>query len=123
MYCKLVNTGEKITEKVSINSSKVYCKSFPNSFYYFLINVLIVAKCIVNVGELDNLKIDDLVLIVAKCIVNLYYIYLYFIIFKVLIVAKCIVNLSSNLPLSNISSVLIVAKCIVNIYSKKLYLK
>ena len=60
-----------------------------------LIEVLIVAKCIVN-KNYDGENLGEFrVLIVAKCIVNFQYVMFSCIISVVLIVAKCIVNLST----------------------------
>ena len=59
-------------------------------------------------------KLKNEVLIVAKCIVNLESNNSNIALFLVLIVAKCIVNTYGGSQYINILFVLIVAKCIVN---------
>ena len=71
VYCKSKNKTRLAFYTVSINSSKVYCKYFFPSNIKIIINVLIVAKCIVNGTQLLKNVQDYVVLIVAKCIVNL----------------------------------------------------
>ena len=84
-----------ILKIIRINSSKVYCKLIKIKFKDGAYNVLIVAKCIVNIK--DKLKIikEGSVLIVAKCIVNEEGKILTVEDIEVLIVAKCIVNIHS----------------------------
>ena len=60
--------------------------------YVLLLEVLIVAKCIVNQLVYELLDIYPNVLIVAKCIVNREYTQKELLLMQVLIVAKCIVN-------------------------------
>ena len=129
---------EEDSRSFSINSSKVYCKSYWQMKTFYETVVLIVAKCIVNTG----LEEKNIILILSinsskvycKCSswrsdkfhqirINSSKVYcksilkpfLYFRI-TVLIVAKCIVNLLFLLSLNSIIFVLIVAKCIVNLY-------
>ena len=54
----------------SINSSKVYCKCIYSANSLLFLEVLIVAKCIVNKKENILRVLSLIVLIVAKCIVN-----------------------------------------------------
>ena len=63
--------------------------------------------------------VKEEVLIVAKCIVNLSKFIISVLFFFVLIVAKCIVNSFDLLMVVIIMFVLIVAKCIVNDYWNK----
>ena len=60
-----------ILKIIRINSSKVYCKLIKIKFKDGAYNVLIVAKCIVNLDKKISKNKDNTVLIVAKCIVNL----------------------------------------------------
>ena len=123
-------------DKMSINSSKVYCKLQQQVQQPQLPPfVLIVAKCIVNLfirfytqfpfcinsskvyckSQLIYLvPLIFLVLIVAKCIVNPLNTSAIVLSISVLIVAKCIVNNLFMDITSNQDGVLIVAKCIVN---------
>ena len=48
VYCKSEDIVFIKNSNVGINSSKVYCKFIIAIIYNVLINVLIVAKCIVN---------------------------------------------------------------------------
>ena len=59
------------TSELSINSSKVYCKSIKYKKSGLELFVLIVAKCIVNVARSSASAHHSEELIVAKCIVNL----------------------------------------------------
>ena len=61
---------------------------------------------------------DNNVLIVAKCIVNVFVTFVTFEFLRVLIVAKCIVNVQFVHLLYTEDFVLIVAKCIVNIFTQ-----
>ena len=61
---------EEDSRSFSINSSKVYCKSYWQMKTFYETVVLIVAKCIVNKWFLAENVTGLKVLIVAKCIVN-----------------------------------------------------
>ena len=114
MYCKCISFAGFHSCKVSINSSKVYCKLLFTALSPFITVVLIVAKCIVNVTVGGTYESQFGVLIVAKCIVNSFIISVLIYFILVLIVAKCIVNFLDELEIQLVDVVLIVAKCIVN---------
>ena len=71
MYCKLWKDEEHAELDYGINSSKVYCKYRYLIMHRLQMEVLIVAKCIVNNRTVKALTGQKKVLIVAKCIVNL----------------------------------------------------